>query len=68
MHQVELALGEKGEKISGGGKVHEPQAKSDTQLRSAENLLNQAKAGLSGKALKHVEQAISQINDASAAK
>ena len=54
MKQVELAVQELGGKISGHGKVREPQAASDAQLRSAEGLLQQASGGLSGKALKHV--------------
>ena len=62
MKQIEAALGELGGKISSTGRNHEPQGTSDAQLRAAQGLLEQAKAGLSGKALKHVEAAISQIS------
>jgi hypothetical protein len=68
MKQIELALGEVGAKVSGKGKNREPQGTSDAQLRSAQGLLQQAKGGLSGKGLKHVENAIAQINDALAVK
>jgi len=64
MKQIELALGEMGEKINGRGRVHEPQAASDAQLRAAQGLLEQASAGLSAKAHKHVEAAIKQISTA----
>ncbi len=62
MKQIEAALGELGGKISSKGRNHEPQGTSDAQLRAAQGLLKQARAGLSGKALKHVEAAISQIS------
>ena len=68
MKQIELALGEAGAKVSGKGKNHEPQGTSDAQLRAAQGLLQRAKDGLSGKALKHVDNAIAQINDALAIK
>lgn len=61
MKQIEAALGEIGAKVSGKGRVHEPQGTSDAQLRAARELLQQT-AGLSGKALKHVNNAIDQIN------
>ncbi len=64
MKQIELALGEKGAKVSGKGKVREPQGTSDAQLRAAQALLQQAAPQLSGKALKHVNAAISQISTA----
>ena len=64
MKQIEAALGELGGKISSTGKNHEPQGTSDAQLRAAQGLLEQAKAGLSGKALKHVQAAINQISTA----
>jgi cytochrome c556 len=57
MKQIKLALGEFG----GKGKGHEPQSTSDVQRRAAQGLLQQAGAELSGKALKHVNLAISQI-------
>ena len=68
MKQIELALGEKGAKVSGKGKVHEPQSTSDAQLRAAQALVKQAAAGLSGKALKHANEAINQITTALAIK
>jgi hypothetical protein len=64
MKQIELALGEKGAKVSGKGKVREPQSTSDAQLRAAQALLQQAAPQLSGKALKHVNAAVSQISTA----
>jgi hypothetical protein len=63
MKQIEAAFGEIGAKVSGKGKNHEPQGTSDAQMRAAQALLQQAGAGLSGKALKHVNNAIAQIND-----
>jgi len=68
MKQIELAVQELGGKISGKGRGHEPQATSDAQLRAAQTLLQQAGSGLSGKALKHVNAAIAQINTALAIK
>jgi hypothetical protein len=68
MNQIEAAFNECGWKIRGTGKVHEPQGTSDAQLRAAQSLLQQARAGLSGKAFKHANDAIAQINDALAIK
>ena len=68
MKQIDAALGEIGAKVSGKGKKHEPQGTSDAQMRAAEALLQQASAGLSRKALKHVNAAITQINDGLAIK
>ena len=64
MKQIELALGEKGAKVSGKGRVRESQGASDAQLRAAQALLQQAAPQLSGKALKHVNAAIAQISTA----
>ena len=64
MKQIELALGEKGAKVSGKGAVRESQSTSDAQLRAAQALLKEAVPQLSGKALKHVNAAISQITTA----
>ncbi len=64
MQQIKLAVQELGGKISGKGKGREPQGTSDAQLRAAQALLQQAGGGLSGKALKHVNAAIAQINTA----
>ncbi len=68
MKQIEAALGVVGAKVSGQGRNHEPQGTSDAQMRAALGLLQQASAGLSGKALKHVSAAITQINDGLAIK
>jgi len=68
MRQIEAAVAELGGKISGHGKKHEPQGTSDAQLKAAQGLLQQAAAGLSGKSLKHVNNAITEINDALAVK
>lgn len=68
MKQIEMAVQELGGKISGKGKGREPQGASDAQLRAAQGLLQQAGSGLSGKALKHVNAAITQINTALAIK
>jgi hypothetical protein len=68
MKQIEAALGVVGAKVSGKGRNHEPQGTSDAQMRAALSLLQQASAGLSGKALKHVNAAITQINDGLAIK
>ena len=67
MKQIEAAVKELGGKISGKGRGHEPQGTSDAQLRAARVLLQQT-TGLSGKALKHVDNAIAQINTALAIK
>ena len=64
MKQIELALGEKDAKVSGKGAVRESQSTSDAQLRAAQALLKEAVPQLSGKALKHVNAAISQITTA----
>ena len=64
MKQIELALGEKGAKVSGKGRVREPQSTSDAQLRAAQALLQEATPQLSGKALKYAKAAISQITTA----
>jgi hypothetical protein len=68
MKQIDAALGVLGVKVSSKGKNHEPQGTSDAQLRAAQGLLQQASAGLSGKALKHVNKAIDEISDALAIK
>jgi hypothetical protein len=68
MKQIEAAVTELGGKISGKGKGHEPQGTSDAQLKAAQVLLQQASTGLSGKARKHVNNAIAQINTALAIK
>jgi len=68
MKQIELALGEVGAKVSKTARPHESQGTSDAQLRAAQSLIRQATAGLSGKALKHADAAIAQLNEALAIK
>lgn len=68
MKQIDAALGEIGTKVSGKGKKHEPQGTSDAQMRAAETLLQQASTGLTGKARRDVNAAITQINDGLAIK
>jgi hypothetical protein len=64
MEQIKLGLKELGTSVSGKGKGHEPQGTSDAQLKAAIGLLQQAKGSLSGKPLKHVNNAIEQLNTA----
>jgi hypothetical protein len=68
MKQIEMAVKELGGAISGHGRGHEPQGTSDAQLQAAQALLQQTTGSLSGKALKHVNAAITQITDALAVK
>ena len=62
MKQIEAAAAILGVSLKVDGKGHEKQVVSDTQLKTAQGLLEQARAGLSGKALKHVDNAIKQIS------
>ena len=62
MKQIEAAGKELGVKIRGHGKGHEKQGVSDEQLRAAHSLLEQARPGLTGKPLKHVNKAIKQLD------
>lgn len=62
MKQIEAAGKLVGVNVRGDGKGHEKQGVSDAQLRTAESLLNQAKSGLSGKALAHVNHALKQLS------
>lgn len=62
MKQIEAAGKLVGVNVRGDGKGHEKQGVSDAQLRTAENLLIQAKPGLSGKALSHVNRALKQLS------
>jgi hypothetical protein len=68
MKQIKMAAKELGGEISGHGKKHEPQGTSDAQLKAAQGLLQQASTGLAGKALKHVNKAIAELNTALAIK
>ena len=62
MKQIEAAGKALGVNIRGDGKGHEPQGVSDAQLRAAQGLLEQARAGLTGKPLKHINRALDQIS------
>jgi hypothetical protein len=68
MKQIQAAGKLLGVSVWGEGKGHEKQFVSDAQLRTAQSLLEQAKPGLSGKALKHVENALQQLSIALAIK
>jgi hypothetical protein len=61
MHQIEAAARELGTKLRGDGKTRENQGTSDSQLRNAQSLLQQAIGGLAGKPLHHVQDAIKQL-------
>jgi hypothetical protein len=62
MKQIEAAAKLLGVKVRGDGKGHEPQRVSDAQLHTAQGLLQQAKPGLSGKPLKHVNKALHELS------
>ena len=62
MKQIEAAAKLLRVDIRGDGRGHEKQGASDEQLRIARGMLEQARADLRGKALKHVDGAIKQIN------
>jgi len=62
MKQVEAAGKRLGLNLRGDGKGHEKQGVSDQQLRTAQALLQEASAGLTGKPLKHVNRALKQLN------
>ena len=62
MKQIEAAAKLLRADIRGDGRGHEKQGVSDEQLRIARGMLEQARAELGGKALKHVDRAIKQIN------
>lgn len=64
MKQVEEAAKLLHINVRGDGRGHEKQGISDEQLRKAEGLLQQAKAGLKGKPLKHVNNALKQLHTA----
>ncbi len=61
MKQIEAAGRLLGVNLHGDGKSHEKQGVSDQQLRVAQGLLQQARPGLTGKPLHHVDRAIKQI-------
>ena len=62
MHAIKAAARELGATLSGEGKGGESQGTSDSQLRSAQFLLQQAVTGLAGKPQRHVAEAIRQLN------
>ena len=62
MKQIEAAAKLLGVNVSGNGKGHEQQGVSDAQLRTAQGLLQQARSGLSGKPLRHVNKALQQLS------
>jgi hypothetical protein len=62
MREIEAAGKLLGIRVRGDGKGHEKQGVSDEQLRVAQGLLEQARGGLQGKALAHVNKAIQQIS------
>ncbi len=62
MKQIEEAAKVLGVSLRGDGKGHEPQGASDTQLRSAAALLQQASASLHGHGLEHIKLAYEQLN------
>jgi hypothetical protein len=62
--QIKSAAHELGGKVTAKNKPHEKQAASDDQLKSAKELLQQVEPNVSGKALKHVQTAIEQIDKA----
>ena len=62
MKQIEAAAKILGVSVHGDSKGHEKQSVSDTQLRTAQGLLQQAQSGLSGKALKHVDKALQELS------
>lgn len=62
MHAIRAAAQELGAPLKGEGKGRENQGTSDSQLRSALPLLQQAAAGLTGKPLLHVQEAIKELN------
>ena len=61
MKQIEDAGKLLGINLRGDGKAHEEQGVSDEQLRTAQGLLEQARSGLAGKPLKHVNRALKQL-------
>ena len=62
MKQIEAAAKLLGVSVRGDGKGHEKQGVSDAQLRTAQGLLQQARSGLNGKPLGHVNKALQQLS------
>jgi hypothetical protein len=61
MHHIKEAARSLGSKLSGEGKGAEQQGTSDSQLKNAQSLLEQAVSGLTGMPHHHVEEAIRQL-------
>ena len=61
MKHIEAAGKYLGVAVRGDGKGHEAQGESDAQLRTAQGLLQQAGAGLSGKPLRQVNKALAEL-------
>jgi len=61
MHQIEDAVKELGAHVSGSGKGHQKQVESDSQVKSAQSLLQEAVGGLMGRPHRHIEEAIKQL-------
>jgi hypothetical protein len=62
MRCIKAAARELGVTLSGEGPGGESQGSSDSQLRSSLSLLQQAVTGLTGRPLRHVSEAIKQLN------
>jgi hypothetical protein len=62
MEQIERAGKLVGVNVRGDGHAHEKQGVSDEHLRAAQNLLRDARSGLSGKAVKHVNKALEHLS------
>ncbi len=62
MLQIEAAAKELGINVRGDGKGREKQGVSDEQLRAARKMLEDSRAELHGRPLKHVNRAIEQIS------
>jgi hypothetical protein len=58
MEQIEKAAKLLNVNVRGDGRGHEKQGVSDEQVRTAQNLLRDARGGLSGKPLRHVNKAL----------
>ena len=62
MKQIEAAAKELGVTVKGDNHVKEAQVASDQQLRTAQNLLQQAAPALVGDARMHVDKALEQLS------
>jgi hypothetical protein len=64
MEQIEKAAKLVGVNVRGEGRGHEKQGVSDEQLRAAQSLLRDARGGLSGNPVKHVNKALEHLSTA----